>query len=294
MARMVERHVTEFMPTMRAASLIEAPSYDPDKMAAKNMHEEFRLPWNSVFIEDDQSGVLIQRRGRVIVAGNSWRPDPDKERRWTTGDVGIERMDLFRFGVVFSDKFNGREIITPCGYFSEMCVIDILADGRIFWGTGGINVVIGGGTIVIGPGHEKWAECSKTLVDNITAALNQCCMVTRPSNWIVKRVPTAQEEEAIARRANHAVKVARSHERDRWLLITDAERARAFREPSAVEVSGNAQERRDVTPHPRRAHYRHIGQNEDGSKRHTWVRACWVGSKEAEIRGARYRVELDL
>jgi hypothetical protein len=49
-----------------------------------------------------------------------------------------------------------------------------------------------------------------------------------------------------------------------------------------------------VTPHARRAHYRHIGENDDGTKKYTWVRACWVGSTEAEIRVQKYRVELEL
>lgn len=310
MAKMVERHVPEFIPTMRVASLIEAPTYNPETMASTNMQEEFRLPWNAVFIEDSQSGVLIQRRGRMINEGNGWRPDPDKEKRWTTADIGIERMDLFRFGVVFSKgAFKNVDLPADSGLFAEMFVEEVVAwDGsgatfakgdhrpgtQIRWVMGGIMFVVGDRTLELIPGTDGFDSSSRSLVDNVMAALSQCCMVTRPSNWIVKRVPTASEAQAIARRANHAVKVPRSHERDRWLLITDAERARAFREPAAIGVSGDAREHRDVAPHPRRAHYRHIGTNEDGSKRHTWVRACWVGSKEAEIRGARYRVELDL
>jgi hypothetical protein len=136
------------------------------------------------------------------------------------------------------------------------------------------------------------AECA---INDFRFCYSAATAACRPTNWIVRQVPTERQEVAIAR-AENGKKIPRSGDRNKWLLITDEERVRYFRErePVAAAVSSSGHDRQEVTPHPRRAHHRHIGTNEDGSKRHTWVRACWVGSRETEIRGARYRVELEL
>ena len=60
-------------------------------------------------------------------------------------------------------------------------------------------------------------------------------------------------------------------------------------------MRGNQKMIRHYLLHDDEVQYRYeLQENEDGSRKYTWVRSCWVGSTEAEIRGQRYRVELDL
>lgn len=120
----------------------------------------------------------------------------------------------------------------------------------------------------------------------INCSMWQCVQATQPGTWIVSDLGSERRAEKF----KDSKIIPRSHQRRRWIVITDQERRRSFRE----SVANEGGEDRSVTPHARRAHYRHVGENEDGSKRYTWVRACWVGSTEAEIRGQRYRVELEL
>lgn len=115
-------------------------------------------------------------------------------------------------------------------------------------------------------------------------ALRQVMLVNHPGNWIVK----AKSEER-TRRAKKGPAIARSHERARYLLISDEERIRHFRQDQ------NGEKRKSPTAHARRAHLRKVGVNEEtGRKVYTKVKASWIGSREATIDGVRYEVQLDL
>jgi hypothetical protein len=290
LARAVERHVPSFRSSVEIAALIEAPRYDPDTMECRSLDQQFRLPWNCVCIEDDVSVVLIQRRGRVVPGGGELHLAAGAERT-TTKDLGIEKWDGFRVALMHEHaKERGR----PAGVFVDLMAAENVEHrgdyASIGWSVDRIFGVDAERELVYTPGHTYFEEIQRHLIQNVTVALSQCVMISRPGTWIVKRLPTTAEQALIAKRTASAKKVARSHERERWLLITDKERERYFRD-SAGHAEGDTS---SVTPHPRRAHFRHIGANADGTRRHTWVRACWVGSTEAEIHGARYRVELDL
>lgn len=289
LAQAIERFVPAFRTALDVAALISAPRFEPETMQCNDLDVQFRLPWNCVCIEDDVSVVLIQRRGRLSTQGG--QEAVDESSRIGTRDIGLQRGDCFRFACVHEHRVTkGR----PAGVFADRLFVENVRDqggyASVGWSIGPIEGVDGDRHLVYELGSDRHAEIARHLIENVNVALSQCAMVTRPSTWIVKRVPTSSEQAAIERRAANPKKAARSGERDRWLLITDKEREKYFRD-SAGHAEGDASLR---TPHPRRAHFRRIGTNPDGSLRHTWVRACWVGSTEAEIHGSRYRVELDL
>jgi hypothetical protein len=307
LAMLMERHAPEtWQQTLRVAALMQLPNYNPNEMACDDLRTQFRMPWNAMVMEDDISVVVLQRRGKLfdseseklksmrggdVVHGVSTARINERVR-CRTSDVGLETGDVIRLVVFFwrDEKSGAAPDIALCAEMA-FCGTRELEGGTakegLLWSTSGVHVVSERGhQLVTGDDMERFQMSTKALIDNLHAGMNQCVMVTRPAYWIVKRIPGRQERRAIERESRSAG-VPKSHQRHRWLLISDAERQRSFREHS--EPTG-----RHVVPHARRGHFRHIGDNEDGSRRHTWVRACWVGSTEAEIRGGCYRVELDL
>lgn len=287
MVAAVERFEPDLTTALKTAALIRMPAYDVTK-ASKRLDTEFRLPWNCVVMEDNESAVLLRRDGRMVEdkSANGWRHDGST--RFGTKDIGLEVGDLFIVGATDhreTHKGRGRVIFIQIwvqgivtGEFNKVnwwchraCVCDLDANKKMVFEHGE-------------PAFE--AITKQWLPQQVVVAMNQCVIATSPSNWIVRHVPSNKQQRLIDKRAV-GPRIQREHERDHWLLITDAERRRYFR-------TNRGPGDREVAPHPRRGHYRHIGENEDGTRRHTWVRSCWVGSTEAEIRGGRYRVEIDL
>lgn len=278
-------HLPDFEGSLRVASLIEVPPYNPNDHDCTSVSDTFRLPWNVVCLDDGISCVLIQRRGKAKRVAAGWEVDPSS-RRMTT-ELGVEVDDWFRFAVVMPRPPGEAGCF---GLFVEMMVASVSKGTGIKWSIGELYISAREGGRAVKTGDPTWKECARHLIAHAVAGLNQCASLTAPSNWIVKKTTSRNQRRSIERRKD--VGIPRSHERNRWLLITDKERVRAFREAPVLASGGT--DRGSATPHARRAHYRCIGLDGDGNKRHTWVKACWVGSTEAEIRGARYRVELGL
>lgn len=265
----------------------------------------FRLPWKAVAIEDSMGCVLLERAGFIdgyrLPAPRTkhemaWAvgcPEPDEMVRNTTADVGLRCGDVFRFAFAQNTSLHDTSLIVMCRVVFAGTRDDIVDDeGQPFfhYGFSGVRRIILNGGSVDAEDMPQWSPVTHSIemeaLRQIIVATWQCVTITQPGTWIAKEC--ASEVRAEHHRCGK--KIARSHQRERYIILTDAERRRYFRESTKHEGG----EDRTVTPHARRAHYRHVGQNEDGTKRYTWVRACWVGSTEAEIRGQRYRVELGL
>lgn len=292
---------------VQSAALLQVPKIDPGSTPEPELLNNFRLPWQAAVFEDSVSAVLLMRMGRV----------PFSERGLADSAACTDRVTPARKGTapLGNIAVNARSSTKDIGIEVGDTLLVMIADSTDQWDAVMIGVLSAGNVAqnrvnwlvhhveFYRKNKDGWQRArpavgdEKSLVTEITSqtmcAIEQACNVTRPSNWILKRQLTPAEQKV--RDKHQGKKTPRSHERDRWLLITDKERVRYFREPVEAEtVPASTGHHASPVPHPRRAHYRHIGQNEDGTRKHTWVRACWVGSTEATIRGNRYKVELEL
>ena len=290
---------------LRYSSLIEVPVEFEQASFGLDIASDLRLPWKSVAVETTvlaegtvvPMAVVVERIGTV--ASIAWQNYPltgpvphaalvfggmDRNRRSGTSDCGIEDGDCFRWAstVRLPARDQNVDVTFWCprvavqgGGDSARMLIDMTQCQMA-------EHYAGRPPVVRFPTNTE----ARDSRGDFWRAIRLATLVSQPSNWIVKRVPGRAERRNAERSTGEAV-------RDRWLLITNKERERWFRE-SARELDAGDGNRREIASHPRRAHYRHIGQNDDGTRKYTWVRACWVGSTEAEIRGQRYRVELEL
>ena len=245
-----------------------------------------RIPWNPVAVEDDDGVVLLARAGnapgKIKAVDPSTTPIPiDVDRRIGT-EPGILRGDVFRTllcirerpGTVFALDFVADEPTTH-GFF--------ILGGCVYQGRENKQV------------HRVAYEEMQKLDSNRTTVLQgclQCFLVAladatracQPSHWILREIDRVPQRQP-------GKKLLRSHQRDRWRVITDKQRVRYFPTHPATEPMLPGQK---VSAHPRRAHYRNLGVDDQGETRFTWVRSCWVGPTETTLGGARYKVELDL
>lgn len=135
------------------------------------------------------------------------------------------------------------------------------------------------------PPFELQRRVKQDFLRACVVGLRQITLINHPGHWIVK----TRGAEGVRRKPEKAKKIARSHERPRYLLITDEERVRYFRNDEPTE------KRKSPVAHVRRAHFRKIGVEEaSGKPVFTKVKAAWIGGCEATIRGVKYEVQLDL
>ena len=286
MCRAAEARMPVLAPKLRHASLIRMPGlYSEDLLA---LRDDFRMIWKTVAIEDDESCVLIERSGvseRIPVAGEpSFHTAIDRSNRVMTSEIGLRAGDAF--DVAVTSLYDDGSPLT-CYVKDAVMGRDVYVDGKnqgTVWGCGAITVASGheARLSVLDGNTKAFRHAWESLVRDMAVALTQCALCARPGRWVLREVCASPRDPGASK------KIPRSHQRDRWLSITDEERVRYFRSDER-EPTG-----RHPIAHARRAHYRHIGENDDGTKKYTWVRACWVGSTEAEIRGQKYRVELEL
>lgn len=297
--------IDRFRPMLRYVSLVEYPKSTPPEFYTDESLSLFRLPWKAVAIEDPISCVVIERCGYSnIIVGHSDESNrattdeddyesirsPRNDARVSTRDVGLLMGDCFNFAITVNGEVRGK----PLAMFGRFAFggrnTGTTVDGRYLEDGLWTKIIFDVAPITNDP--KKWdrysppvhSDVREVSAQHIMTALWQCVVMTRPSKWILRHDVKPSHKEP--------KKIPRSHQRPHWIVISDAERARAFRDPTdRVPVTD---EKRHVTAHPRRAHYRKIGTNDDGTAKLTWVRSCWVGSIEAEIRGSRYRVELDI
>lgn len=304
-------HSSYLLSTLRYSSLIRMPGIwgvgggpynsrseteDRRAVAIPQIEEGFRMPWNPVAIEDSESCVMMRRVGSSKLDGSDGplgeemrevHIDGDTSIRNTTADIGLRHGDAFMVCVTYDVPLKGEFLSNTVS--SNM----FYKGGKAPWMVpsyilSAARKKSGGPTAwrwLTSAGDPSFRDLAKVLVDAAGVASWQLVRATHPGTWILR------ETVGPSRDPKHSAKIPRSHQRPRWLLITDKERTRYFRHDETPQQPG---ELRHVAPHPRRGHYRRIGDNDDGSPRHAWVRACWVGSTESEIRGARYTVELDL
>lgn len=270
---------------LRYASLVDmGPFIQNAGWESDNTHL-FRLPWKAVCLEDALSCCFLERCGTI--GGSAYGAIPDRAKRIASSDVGLEKGDCFRFAFAQSDSGLEQMVVAECVYGGRQ---QARPDGKepMVWGADTLEIVSRSDGVPsrsrIDRSSPRFVEVFGALVTQIIVATWQCVNVTQPGRWLLADIEGEKREKLF----RQAKKIPRSHQRRKWLLITDEERRRVFRHDYERERDSS------VTPHARRAHYRHIGENEDGTRRYTWVRSCWVGSTEAEIRGQRYRVELNL
>lgn len=305
MCRAAEYGAPDLAGRLRYAALLKTDIVGP-AVVGNDLYEkaysDFRLPWKATCVEmmtpaaktlqgteraAAPTCVFMERLGKMSGASL------DTSTRASTVDIGLVSGDVLLVAFTVKGK------VCPTTWRSEIVIkvhgCDVWTPrDRLTMTLEGVGTYKGLSAIHAflhkqGAAPLPEAEFGETLLLMIGQRFASAAEVIRksvaPGNWIVKQQTSSKFKDP-----THSTKIPRSHQRPHWLLITDEERVRYFRNDAPSESADG----KEVTPHPRRAHYRHIGENEDGSKKYTWVRACWVGSTEAEIRGARYKVELDL
>lgn len=312
MCRAAEALGGSFEHQMRMASLlvVDEEEYRADLRAYLDSDPRFdvfeggfRLLWPYMAVDIGFASVFVSRVGRCksdvngpideLRARRVMELEFESSERCGTSAIGALSGDVFMVAV--TDRY-------PEGIATIMCEGLVFGDRQspgkmprmailphqtwIFGHRAGdrrvnVGAAVNRGVISISDAD----SAARTLRDGMIKAYVSIAKAAKPSNWVVSRDSGGAERDP-----GRSPKIPRSHQRRHYIVISDQERRRCFRE--SVEASPS--EGRDVTPHARRAHYRHIGENDDGTKKYTWVRACWVGSTEAEIRGQKYRVELEL
>lgn len=309
MCRAAEAIGGRFEQQMRMASLLVSerseslvPKEGDARVEAINRWEtQFRTLWPYMVVDWGRAAVFISRLGCSRAPVREWvedwgslvRPnDVDQGSRIGTGSIGIESGDVFLVAKTTESPdghtYTGIAEIAIGPKRGPEYVHGTYTRPDRFW-----LAVEDRFGMTVGSTADLWRFLGQERVESMVQELQVAWIgatlrlldAADAGNWILSK---GRENE---RDPTTSKKIPRSHQRRHYIVISDAERRRVFRESPSAPDAG---ERASVTPHARRAHYRHIGENEDGSKRYTWVRACWVGSIEAEIRGAKYRVELDL
>lgn len=293
MCRLAERDPCQkwLRDKLRVAALVDMGQ--AHRADWKPGHEElFRLPWVAVAMEDDVSCCFLQRQGRVAskdIADAGKKNVPIYYDRTTTKDVGLLPGDAFWFAIAQQgDGVNAPRGTESLITYQAVMFSGFAKDAHLGFALWGARMTVWHDgqvkTIFLPPEQQKLVD--KEAVGQITVALWQAVRMTQPGTWLCK--DTASESRA--QTGLTTKKIPRSHQRERWLVITDEQRQKV-QHASAKDAS---QERAQPAAHPRRAHYRRIGTLDNGKPKLTWVRACWVGSPEVEIRGGRYRIETDM
>jgi hypothetical protein len=261
----------------------------------------FRMPWKAVAIEDSNSCCFLERLGQVdpgwaaseltkaLEGTNKWgvrqdTPHVSRNKRSSTKDVGLYHGDYFAFSYVQSVPEEKIVVMYSC-----VAVFLGMPPGKgLAFHLGPVcrTIEVKGKMRSDILTHETTREEAVEVVNQLTNVTWQCVKITQPGVWLAKDVAS----EVSAQRMVLSKKIPRAHQRERWLVITDEERRQSHRAPAEAA----SQDRMAPVAHPRRAHYRRIGTEDDGKPKLTWVRACWVGSPEVEIRGGRYRVETEM
>lgn len=130
----------------------------------------------------------------------------------------------------------------------------------------------------------KSNESAKSISDTALTVVRQMWWANQPSNWIAKRL------DEVARPVPKG-KIARSDQRERYIVLTKEAIERCVRTPNPENAG---------TPlhlgHRRRAHWATLRHERYRFRRgqRVFVKACWVGPEEIEYGHEKYRVLTEL
>ena len=127
----------------------------------------------------------------------------------------------------------------------------------------------------------------RNAANNVLTAIAELDSFNQPNHWILEETPARPRREGKVRRE------PRSHERPRYTLLKPEQIREKLGLPDPGEEGGTS-----PTPHERRGHwrtYRHERFAASGlASKRRWIKATWVGPSEAVIGKRRYKVCLDL
>ena len=281
---------TSLTRRLRYAALLRVSAATGD-MPYATAASDFRMIWKCMALSiDDCLCVCVERAGRVDAA-ELHKPQAlvalrlQKDKRCTTADTGLHPGDAFTVAI-------GQRLRTPDAHKALLCATLIVAGNGQFVVAGDMCFVLEKNGrrdhMHIGPAHADWSRHQARVLNAFRYAAQICIEAAQPSRWVLREVVSSRQRDP------QGPKIPRSTDRPRWITITDKERAKYFHRRKDEEDEQPREPGAPKQPHPRRAHWRVLGQHPDGTDHKTWVKACWVGSIYAEIRGAKYQVELDL
>jgi len=118
---------------------------------------------------------------------------------------------------------------------------------------------------------------------NAKTALEEIMYFNNPKHFILESAPVKQRSKE--------KKLARSHERPKYFLLTPQVIREKLSLPEPI-----SEERKSPAAHERRRHIRTLKSERFTKKRgqKIFIPATWVGPKEAVVKNRRYKVRLDL
>lgn len=299
---LAERHMPPLLPLLDRARLFKfdyrayevlAKSYDDEEL--EWMQENFFLPFPTVAVEDGASCVVLWRDDKEErgLYGSAWRflecmplDAPVEEFREANGDEAEKWKELIEAQTSQLPK-------GACGVtlgdiaFTKVTARSWEARTHVEW-----TSFMERSRVIMSPAHgraivDSDPEAGRTAAINAKTAIEEVLYFNNPSRFVVESIP----KRALRRqqKGGKRKRVARSHDRPQYILLTPKEIREKLRLPLPVGKVGRG-------AHERRAHtrtFRHPRYTEMRGKSIV-VPATWVGPSEATVGKRRYKVMLKL
>lgn len=295
---LAERHFSELIPVAENSKLFifDKPAH---KYLKKNAGLEyakykdvFSLPFKTTAIEDPAS-LIIFIDSEEDQVGFSQRRDFIEVIPWDLNEAGFREE-----GNVEKDKKKYAKFMEEKMGLCKQSACSITAGSiyEVILGEKGIQINGEVKTIVLADKNKIFSVMddrdfkddqkvflNENGLSNAITGIEELLTITTAEKFILEEKPAKQE--------TRKKKVLRSHQRERYSILT----AKEIRTKMKIENQITDGDRRSPVPHERRSHYRRL-YKEHGFKEDKIIaiKATWVGQSEKQIGNKMYRVRLDI
>ena len=278
----VERHLPELVDTFHQAKLFVFPVIphlflkEHCGHVTKEALDLFTLPFPVTAIEDNASCVMLVDFDDNAIGAHHMR---------SYINIGWVGKDINAFNTNPKEKEMVAELKKH--FPSDTVILDF---GTIY-NISHVNKTACGiqaksGRFIIASKNEVFVDYKdnmpRELVDasavNVLAAIEELLLLNTPKRFVVESTPNKLPKKK---------KIARSHQRPNYTLLTISDTLRKLGNEHSITSS--------KTPHFRRRHLRRLTK-ESGYKEDKIivVKACWIGNQEKVTDNKTYKVRLDL
>ena len=295
---LAERHVPAICPILKDCKLFDFP-HVPQDVLPKSLSAEtreffahyFALPFPRVAVEDKASVIIVWDTSADAVGLGATRffiecmgiePNPamcDDARYKEEYEAHVKN----RGGNLIANKPLAGTYIINMGEFALTSAMEtqIVIEGRLF-NSMAVNKKNGVVLTNMGMPKQDFELISRGALKNVKTVIEELMVFNGPDRFIVEKSPV--------RRKPNRKKLARSQDRERYVLLTPTE--------IRQRLAGSVESVEGRIPHDRR---RHVRMYPDDPER--WpnmhgkakvIPATWVGPHEGVKGNTRYRICLDL
>lgn len=309
----VERHLPQYAPVVRAAKIFDFPVRyheisdrldNVDEAYLDFLYETFFLPFRVVAVEDTASCVIlwdIEKDAQGFASKRGFLEcmvyDNDTHKQLDPSTAGAELNALQaipeavrqRLGVRDKDKV--AQIAVGTFDMHEPQFVDGEAKYVIHGGLE-CGCLATKGVVIIAPERFRLDDqlgdgLLKSSLRSVQVAVSELAYINSPDRWVVQ---VRHNKQRSARKGT----IARSDQRDHYELRTTLDLRKMFQR----EKSESGAERASTRPHMRRRHFRVLDPEKTPrykEKKILTIAASWVGQDtEATIGNKTYSVRLDL